>query len=106
MIVSEEDLESAKTEVQARTIEIVDFVNLTEIDPIYFDKSYYLAPQPEITASTKAYTLLREAMKASGRIAVARVTIRNKQTLCVLRVYGGVLVLETIFLSRRDTARL
>ena len=97
VIVCEEDLKSAKAEVQARTIEIVDFVSLSEIDPIYFDKTYYLAPQPEITASAKAYTLLREAMSQSGKIAVARVTIRNKQTLCVLRVYGGVLVLETIF---------
>ncbi len=97
VIITDEDIESAKSEVQARTIEIVDFVNLTEIDPIYFDKTYYLAPQPEITASAKAYALLRDAMNESGRIAVAKVTIRNKQTLCVLRVYGGAMVLETIF---------
>ncbi|MDD5018044.1 MAG: Ku protein [Eubacteriales bacterium] len=97
VIVSDEDMESARAEVQARTIEIVDFVSLPEIDPIYFDKTYYLAPQPEITASAKAYTLLREAMNQSQKIAVARVTIRNKQTLCVLRGYGDVLALETIF---------
>ena len=97
VIVSEEDIESAKTEVQAHTIEIVDFVSLSEIDPIYFEKTYYLAPQPEVTASSKAYRLLREAMDASGRIAVARITLRSKQTLCVLRVSGHVLVLETIF---------
>ena len=97
VIVSEEDIESAKTEVQAHTIEIVDFVSLNEIDPIYFEKTYYLAPQPEVTASGKAYRLLHAAMKESGRIAVARVTLRNKQTLCVLRVSGKVLVLETIF---------
>ena len=97
VIVSEEDIESAKTEVQARTIEIVDFVRLEEIDPIYFEKTYYLAPQPEVTASGKAYRLLRTAMDESGRIAVARVTLRNKQTLCVIRVSGNVLVLETIF---------
>lgn len=97
VIVSEEDIESAKAEVQARTIEIVDFVNLAEIDPIYFDKTYYLAPQAEIAASSKAYNLLREAMARSGRIAVARVTMRDKQTLCVLRIYGEAMVLETIF---------
>jgi len=97
VIVSEEDIESAKAEVQARTIEIVDFVNLAEIDPIYFDKTYYLAPQAEVAASSKAYNLLREAMARSGRIAVARVTMRDKQTLCVLRIYGEALVLETIF---------
>jgi DNA end-binding protein Ku len=97
VIVSDEDIESARAEVQARTIEIVDFVNLAEIDPIYFDKTYYLAPQPEVAASAKAYNLLREAMARSGRIAVARVTMRDKQTLCVLRIYGEALVLETIF---------
>lgn len=97
VIVSEEDIKSAKAEVHARTIDIVDFVSLSEIDPIYFDKTYYLSPQPEITASAKAYNLLREAMNQSNRIAIARVTIRNKQTLCVLRVYGEVLVMETIF---------
>ncbi len=95
VIVSEADIESAKAEVQARSIEIVDFVALSEIDPIYFDKTYYLAPQPEM--GDKAYSLLREAMNRSGRIAVARVTMRDKQTLCVLRVYGEALVLETIF---------
>jgi len=97
VIVSEEDIESAKAEVQARTIEIVDFVSLSDIDPIYFEKTYYLAPQIEVTASGKAYRLLREAMNVSGRIAVARVTLRNKQTLCVIRVSGKVLILETIF---------
>lgn len=97
IIVSDEDINSAKTEVQARTIDIVDFVSLNEVDPIYFDKTYYIAPQPEITASAKAYNLLRQAMNEAGKIAVARVTIRNKQTLCVLRVYDNVLALETIF---------
>ena len=95
VIVSNEDIESAKAEVQARSIEIVDFVALSEIDPIYFDKTYYLAPQPEM--GDKAYSLLREAMSRSGRIAVAKVTMRDKQTLCVLRVYGEALVMETIF---------
>lgn len=97
VIVTDEDLEKAKTEVQARTIEIVDFVNLAEIDPIYYEKTYYLAPQPEVASSAKAYALLRDAMNESGRIAVARITIRNKQTLCVLRVYNNVMALETIY---------
>ncbi len=97
VIVTDEDLETAKTEVQARTIEIVDFVNLAEIDPIYYEKTYYLAPQPEVASSAKAYALLRDAMNESGRIAIAKITIRNKQTLCVLRVYNNVMALETIF---------
>jgi DNA end-binding protein Ku len=97
VIITDEDLEAAQTEVQARTIEIVDFVNLAEIDPIYYDKTYYLAPQPEVSSSSKAYALLRDAMNESGRIAIARITIRSKQTLCVLRVYNNVMALETIF---------
>lgn len=97
VIITDEDIEKAKAEVQARTIEIVDFVRLEEIDPIYFEKTYYLAPQPEVTASAKAYALLRDAMNQSGRIAVAKVTIRDKQTLCVLRVLGDAVLLETIF---------
>lgn len=97
VIITGEDFEKVQTEVQARTIEIVDFVRLEEIDPIYFEKTYYLAPQPEVTASAKAYALLRDAMSQSGRIAVAKVTIREKQTLCALRVYGDAVLLETIF---------
>lgn len=95
VIVTSEDIEAAKAKVSPRSVEIVDFVALSEIDPIYFDKTYYLAPQPE--TGDKAYTLLREAMTRTGRIAVARVALRDKQTLCVLRVYGAALLLETIF---------
>jgi DNA end-binding protein Ku len=94
VIISQEDIEAVKPET-ARTVEILDFVKLEEIDPIYFDKSYYLAPQ-ENTGS-KAYNLLRQAMNDTGRIAVARITIRNKQSLAVLRVYKNVLILETIY---------
>lgn len=97
VIITGEDFEKVQTEAQARTIEIVDFVRLEEIDPIYFEKTYYLAPQPEVTASAKAYALLRDAMSQSEKIAVAKVTIREKQTLCVLRVYKDAVLLETIF---------
>ncbi len=104
VIINEQDFEAVKTEVNARTIEILDFVNLSEIDPIYFDKSYYLSPQ-EIGAGGKAYNLLRQAMNDSNKIAIAKITIRNRQTLAVLRVYNNVLVLETIFFPDevRDT---
>lgn len=96
VIITDEDFEAIKSEVHARSIEILDFVNLSEIDPIFFDKSYYLAPQ-EIGSGAKAYNLLRQAMKDTGKIAIAKITIRNRQTLAALRVYGDVLVLETIF---------
>lgn len=94
IIMNENDLAALKSEVSDRSIEIIDFVNLSEIDPIFFDKSYYLSPQDN---GSKAYTLLRKAMDDTGKIAIAKITIRNKQTLAALRVYNNVLVMETIF---------
>lgn len=93
VIISDEDLEAITPE-RRKAIEIVDFVSLEEIDPIYFDKSYYLAPQE---TGDKAYALLRAAMKETGKIAVARVTLRNRQSLAVVRLYGRCMVMETIF---------
>lgn len=94
VVISNEDLNSIKDEVNAKSIEIIDFVNLSEIDPIYFNKTYYLAPQDVVG---KAYKLLRKAMEETGKIAIATITIRNKQSLAALRVYENVLVMETIF---------
>lgn len=94
IIIEEKDILALKSEIDNRTIDILDFVNLSEIDPIYFDKSYYLSPQD---TGNKAYNLLRQAMNDTGKIAIAKMTIRNKQTLAALRVYKNVLVLETIF---------
>jgi Ku protein, prokaryotic len=97
VIISDEDMESVKEQVQSRTIEIVDFVRLEEIDPIYYVKTYYLAPQAEVASSATAFVLLREAMRASGRTAVAKLAMHDKQTLCVLRISGSAILLETIF---------
>jgi len=77
-----------------KAIEILDFVKLDEIDPIYFNKTYYLGAQEK---SNKAYVLLRDALKTTGKIAIARVILRSKQTLAVVRVYQNCLVMETIF---------
>lgn len=93
VILEEKDFEAIKPKA-GRAIEIIDFVNLKEIDPIFFAKSYYLSPQE---TGGKAYNLLREAMGATGRIAVARIIIRDKESLAVLRVLNNVLVLETIY---------
>ncbi|NLN06209.1 MAG: Ku protein [Firmicutes bacterium] len=93
VIINEEDLEKIPSE-QTKTLDIVDFVALEEIDPIYFDKTYYLAPGE---AGEKAYALLRTAMEETGKIAVAKVVIRNKESLAVIRGYRRQLVLETIF---------
>ncbi|HVH64654.1 MAG TPA: Ku protein, partial [Candidatus Acidoferrum sp.] len=75
------------------TVEISDFVKLEEVDPIYFDKAYYLAPEE---TGAKAFTLLREALKETGRAAVAKVAIRDKENLCLVRPYEDVLSMETM----------
>ena len=76
-----------------RTIDIEDFVDLAEIDPIYFDHSYYLAPS---AGGAKAYRLLLEAMRESGKVAIGKVVLRSKQQLCALRPTGDVLTLSTM----------
>jgi DNA end-binding protein Ku len=77
----------------SRTIDVVEFVDLEAIDPIYFDRTYYLEPQK--TAS-KAYILLRDALHKSGHVAIAKVALRQRESLAVLRVYSDVLVLTTM----------
>ena len=76
-----------------KTIDIEEFVNLDEIDPIYYDQSYYLAPT---TGGAKAYRLLLEAMREAGKVAIGRVVIRSKQQLCALRPAEGVMALSTM----------
>ncbi|PWK15568.1 Ku protein [Tumebacillus permanentifrigoris] len=93
VIMSEEDMEKISPQ-RTKTIDILNFVSLEEIDPIYFNKSYFLAPEE---SGGKAYSLLRQAMKDSGRIALVKVIIRSAQMLAVLRVYDNVLVMESIY---------
>lgn len=93
VVLDEKDLEALKHRT-GKAIEILDFVDLQEIDPIYFIKTYYLSPQD---TGGKAYHLLREAMSQTGKIAIAKITIRDKQSLAALRVYQNLLVMETIF---------
>jgi DNA end-binding protein Ku len=75
------------------TIDIEEFVDLVEIDPIYYDHNYYLAPS---AGGAKAYRLLLEAMRESGKIAVGRFVLRSKQQLCALRPVGDALALTTM----------
>lgn len=76
-----------------QAIDIEDFVDLTEIDPIYYDRTYYLAPD---RGAGKAYVLLLEAMKEMGKVGIARVVMRTKQYLCAVRPMGGALALSTL----------
>ncbi|HHT91441.1 MAG: Ku protein [Bacillota bacterium] len=93
VIIQDEEWESFAAQA-TRTVDILRFVELREIDPIYYEKTYYLEPTD---TGGKAYRLLQEALLQSGKIAVAEITIRSKPSLAVVRVYHEVLALETIF---------
>ncbi len=93
VILTDEELEELKEENDDKAVEILDFVQLEEIDPIYFDRSYYLSPN---SGGAKAYSLLRKALEDSGKIGLAKITIRSKEHLSVIRVYENTLLMETI----------
>ncbi len=90
---TDEELDAVPVK-SSRTIDIERFVDLEEIDPIYFKKSYYLVPE-EVGA--KAYVLLREAMSQDGKVGIAKVSFRDKEHLATLRFKDRAFVLETMF---------
>jgi DNA end-binding protein Ku len=93
VVITPDELESLDPKA-TRTIDIEDFVSLDDIDPIFFDHPYYLAPN---TGAAKPYKLLLEAMRASGRVGIARVVLRQKQYLCALRATDdGVITMSTM----------
>lgn len=92
VVVRPEELAAVEPK-KTRTIDIEDFVELDQIDPIYFDHAYYLAPAE---GAAKAYALLLQAMRDSGKVGIARVVIRSKEQLVALRTRENVLVMETL----------
>jgi DNA end-binding protein Ku len=92
VLLKEEELERAQAEL-TKTIEIEQFVELDQIDVRYFDKPYYLVPAK---GGEKGYALLREAMKATGRVGIARVVIRARGYMAALMPQGDALVLEML----------
>ena len=92
VVVRPEELESVEPK-KTRTIDIEDFVELDQIDPIYYDHPYYLAPAE---GAAKAYALLMQAMKESGKVGIARVVIRSKEQLVAIRPREDLLVMETL----------
>ena len=92
VVIEPEELEALDPE-KTRTIDIEGFVDLEEIDPIYFDHPYYLVPDK---GAEKAYNLLREAMDKAGKVAIARVVIRSKESLVAIRPAGDVLTMSTM----------
>jgi len=77
----------------SRAIDVLQFVPLEQVDPILFEKSYYLEPDK---SGSKPYVLLRDALAQSGKVAIVKVALRNRESLATLRVRDGVFVLETM----------
>src|SRR5271168_5213758 len=92
VVIEPGELESLQPK-KSRTIEIEDFVELAQIDPIFYEHPYYLAPAP---GGAKPYRLLLEAMRDTGRVAVARVVMRSKEQLVAIRPMGDVLEMATM----------
>ncbi|MGH2705384.1 MAG: Ku protein [Actinomycetota bacterium] len=92
VVFTEDELDQIPAD-SIRAIDIVSFVPLSEIDPIYFQRSYYVAPEP---SGIKAYRLLEKALSESEQVGVAKVTLREKEHLATLRARDGVFILETM----------
>ncbi|WP_418790267.1 Ku protein [Phosphitispora sp. TUW77] len=93
VILRDEDFENIPLPT-AKTVEIINFAELSEIDPVYFDKSYYLSPGD---GGQKAYELLKKSMVEAGKVAIAKVIIRSKESLAALRVFRDIIIMETMF---------
>ena len=92
VLVEPEELDALDPEA-THTIDIEEFVDLEQIDPIYYDHPYYLAPDK---GAAKAYKLLLDAMQEADKVAIARVVIRSKENLVALRSYDGAITMETM----------
>jgi DNA end-binding protein Ku len=93
VILTDEDFDAVPV-ASSRAIDIVQFVEFDEIDPVMFKKSYYLVPEE---TGAKAYSLLREAMKEDDRVGIAKVSFRDKEHIAALRFKDDAFVLETMF---------
>ena len=96
VIVTPDELDAVAPE-QTRMIDIEDFVALADIDPIYYENTYFLAPDGK--GASKAYALLAQAMESSGKVAIGRFVMRTKQYLAAIRPSDGMLVLETMYFA-------
>jgi DNA end-binding protein Ku len=95
VIITPEELEALDPK-KTRTIDIQDFVDLDEIDPLYYEHPYYLVPD---TGATKAYRLLLDALRDTNKVAIARVVLRSKEYLTAIRPAGDVLTMETMLFA-------
>jgi DNA end-binding protein Ku len=98
VIVEDADLEALQTFDDSRTIAITRFVELDQVDPIYFDRTYFLAPA-DAAAQRRPYVLLLEAMKETNTAAIGRFVRQGAEHFCLIRPKGNALALETLFLA-------
>lgn len=96
VVVTPDELEAVESG-PSRTIDLLDFVDLEEIDPIYYQKAYYLAPTGK--SSPHAYALLREAMRETKKVGIAQFVMRGKQYLVAIRASEEALILETLYFA-------
>jgi DNA end-binding protein Ku len=96
VLVEEAELEALERETESRAIEIERFVPAQEVDPIYFDRHYFLVPGPG-AAARRPYVLLLEAMRETGTVAFGRFVLAGRERLALIRPRGDVLLLETLF---------
>jgi DNA end-binding protein Ku len=96
VVLTDEELAAAEPE-RTHTVDIQQFVPLADIDPVAWDQSYYLGPDGP--SATKAYVLLREAMRKDGRVAIGRFVMRTKEYVVCVRPLGDVLALQTMFFA-------
>lgn len=97
VVIDPEELESVQPE-KSSAISLEDFVDLAEIDPIYFDRTYYVAP-PDRPEAKRAYALLHRAVADAAKVGIGRFVMRNKEHLVAIRPSDGALVLETMYFA-------
>jgi len=104
MVMEEDDFESLPLN-STHTIEILRFVDLSQIDPIHYEKSYYIEPE---AVGAKPFVLLKRALQKANRVAIAKVSLRQKEHLCLLRPFTDGLIMETMYYPDeiRSTAEL
>jgi DNA end-binding protein Ku len=93
VVVTDEELESVAVE-RRRTIDIISFIDSEDVDPVYYDRTYYVAPQE---AANKPYTLLLQALKDTGKAAVGKLVLSSREHLVLLRPAGDALAIELLF---------
>jgi DNA end-binding protein Ku len=98
VVVEEEEIEALQNQDDSRSIEIARFVDAADVDPIFFDRTYFLVPA-QAPAARRPYVLLLNAMRETGMAALGRFVQQGREKLCLIRPKGDALALETLFLS-------